>query len=162
MIRVQRVMESDSLISPNMRSSSLAGPPSCLCAANQMTLQDVWHHCAEHGWSLEVLYPHCHQLFNTMVSTKEVLEDLFGHLSHRDKTDNRNLVQMSPERAWFHAVLNPRWLTDAWPCLQLQEGDLQNRTAINLARGRNVYLPSTAKNSSNAYGHLLEIVDRGF
>ena len=107
------------------------------------------------------MYTHLHHIFNSMISTKEVLEDMFGHLSHRNKVDNKNLVQMSPERAFFHAVLNPRWLTDAWPTVSLQPGDLQNRKAVTVARGRNVYLPTTAKGSSNAYGHLVEVVDKG-
>ena len=96
-----------------------------------------------------------------MISTKEVLEDVFGHVSSRNKTDLRNNTGMSVERTFFHTVINPRWKTEAWPCLSLQPGDLQNREALNFARGRNIYIPTTRKDSSETLKDLKALVDAG-
>jgi len=115
----------------------------------------------QYGWDLDIAFPHIFRLFSTMVSTKEVLEDLFGYLSQRNKTDVSGSTRMSVERAFFLATMNPRWKTDAWPAAQIQEGDLQSTKATNFLRGRQVYLPSSKHQASETKSELKQIIDSG-
>ena len=115
----------------------------------------------QYRWDLEIAFPHVFRLFSTVVSTKEVLEDLFGYLSQRNKTDVSGSTRMSVERAFFLSTMNPRWKTDAWPAVQTQEGDLQSAKATNFLRGRQVYLPSSKHQASATKTRLKEIVDSG-
>ncbi|CAJ1340518.1 unnamed protein product, partial [Effrenium voratum] len=79
----------------------------------------------------------------------------------RNKSDVKGYTQMSLERAWFHVTTNPRWVGDGWPALRLQPGDLQCKDALNYARGRAVYVPSTRKDFSETLRDMKEVVDAG-
>ena len=122
-------------------------------------LQEMWQEAAQHDWAFERLYPQAYRLFDAMVSTKEVLEDCFGHLAYRNK-DNRNPLFMTVERLFFHAALSPRWLDQAWPRVEVQPGDLRNAEALQHARGKNPFLPSKHKHSET-YAAVKEVVDAG-
>ena len=122
--------------------------------------QEMWAEGQRTGWDFEGLYAQAYRLFDVMISTKEVLEDCFGHLSYRNKQDNRNPLQMSVERVFFHAALSPRWVDKAWPRIGLQPGDLRNPESLNFSRGKDMFLPSKHR-SSETYTELKAIVDAG-
>ncbi|CAL1162709.1 unnamed protein product, partial [Cladocopium goreaui] len=48
----------------------------------------------------------------------------------------QNATQMSVERCFFHASVNPRFMSEAWPMLRLQPGDLLSSEATSYKTGR--------------------------
>ena len=52
----------------------MAQPNSC-----QNGSQELWDHCKHHKWVLESMFSHVYRLTDGPCSTKEVIEDLFGH-----------------------------------------------------------------------------------
>ena len=107
------------------------------------------------------MYQHCWRLFNTTVSTKEALEDMFGHVSRRNRADMQNATQMSVERCFFHASVNPRFMSEAWPMLRLQPGDLLSSEATSYKTGRGTYLPYVNTKTCESHKRLKELIDAG-
>ena len=125
------------------------------------SVQEMWAEGQQNGWQFESLFAQAHRLFDVMISTKEVLEDCFGYLSHRNKVDSRNPVGMSVERVYFHAAVSPRWIDSAWPRIFLQPGDLRSQEALRHARGKGAFLPSRHRNS-RTYEEVKGVVDAGW
>ena len=122
--------------------------------------EEFWDEGHKSGWEFAPLYNQAYRLFDNMISTKEVLEDCFAHLSHRNKKDNRNPLFQSAERLFFHAALSPRWIDEAWPRIRIQPGDLRNQQALHHCRGRSAYIPSRHK-GSETYAAVKKFVDAG-
>ena len=130
--------------------------PACYCSM----WQEFWDNAVQSQWSFEKSYVQSYRLFDVMVSTKEVLEDCFGYLSHRARIDNRNPLFMTAERLYFHASLSPRWIDQAWPRVMLQQGDLRSPEALSYSRGKDAFLPNK-HNRSSTYQAVKQVVDAG-
>ena len=127
----------------------------------KLALKEFWEHSNKHGWDFDMMYQHCWRLFNTTVSTKEALEDMFGHVSRRNRADMQNATQMSVERCFFHASVNPRFMSEAWPMLRLQPGDLLSSEATSYKTGRGTYLPCVNTKTCESHKRLKELIDAG-
>ena len=95
--------------------------------------KELWSHAEHFQWNLDALYGHIHRLFDTVVSTKEPLEDMIGVLTDSVKRGQRNPFKaMAPERALFDQARKIRWDTSSWPLAEVLPADFEERDMLSL------------------------------
>lgn len=78
-----------------------------------------------------------HRLFDTVVSTKEPLEDMIGVLTDTVKRGQRNPFKaLAPERALFDQARKTRWNPESWPMCQVLQGDFGDKDMLVCERNR--------------------------
>lgn len=100
------------------------------------------------------MYAHCHRLFDSVVSTKEPLEDLIGVLTDTVKRGQKNPFRaLAPERAYFDQSRKLRWDPDAFPIARVLGTDFQDKEMMTLERNRSKLFtinPKVVKTDSRA------------
>ena len=86
------------------------------------------------------MWDHIWRLTDTVISTKECLEDSFSTLADHCRRDNKNPLMIAPERAFFLTTLANRW-SNEFPYGTIKTGDLGNKTAQSFARSKEVFAP---------------------
>ena len=102
-----------------------------------LSKKELWSHAEHFEWSLDALYGHIHRLFDSVVSTKEPLEDMIGVLTDSVKRGQRNPFKaMAPERALFDQARKIRWDSTSWPLAEVLPADFEERDMLSLERNR--------------------------
>ena len=104
----------------------------CLClsvkrSCDVVPSQELWAHGRDFGWSIERLWEHLYHLGSTVLSTKEMQEDLIGDLADHSSRDQKFQTASSDERLFFSSCLSRRLQNVNY--LHLQPGDLASHEA---------------------------------
>ncbi|CAE7487371.1 HMCN1 [Symbiodinium sp. CCMP2592] len=91
-----------------------------------MDCEEYWDHAVKFDFDPPSLWDHTYRMFDTLCSTKEPLEDVFGSLAS-EFADESNQSQITLPRVFFLSSLLPRWETEEFPPVRLHLQDLQNR-----------------------------------
>ena len=101
-------------------------------------LQELWQHAERFGWNIAAIHSHIYRLADTLCSSKETVEDLFGKGADMKRQNKNPFKAGSVERFHFN---NSHWIRlpdDAWPKMQIQRDDViavqhqPRRTHVNL------------------------------
>ena len=97
--------------------------------------QDLWAHMENHSWDVSCCYAHLFRVADTLVSTKETLEDVIGRLSDF-KRDNKNPFKaLSLERGHFLSTAHMQ-ISEEWPLLRTTTADLMDKSCTGAFKGR--------------------------
>ncbi|CAK9021499.1 Hemicentin-1 [Durusdinium trenchii] len=117
---------------------------------HKLTLvNETWAHACAHGWQVDSVFAHIFFCFDTLVSTKECLEDVLGSLKSLAKNSNSNPFKAaSPERLFLQNVLSVRWDPTEFPLLRVQPGDMGSKSFYETSTARQtVFLPRKFKSN---------------
>ena len=68
------------------------GPMMLVARVVSECLQETWQHCRHFGWHPDSYYNHFWRLASTLISTKDLLEDVFADIAdHEEETRNHPL-----------------------------------------------------------------------
>ena len=125
-------------------------------------VQELWDHAEFWGWTFEAVHGHIHRLIDSLVSTKEVLEDRFGFLGDHAQRDAKFVQQASPERMFFYTTASCNLKREEFNVLEVCPGDLMNKDATSFARGRDVYeRPTRQKTTSKTLTEIKDFIKEG-
>lgn len=79
--------------------------------------QELWEHAAQHQWDLSAIHGHCHRLGDTLCSTKEMIEDNFGHGADAKRSNKNPFKSLAPEKFHLNTSLWGRLDGEQWPKL---------------------------------------------
>lgn len=94
------------------------------------------------SWQLDALYGHVYRLFDTIVSTKEPLEDSFSTIANKIRSQNKNYRTSTLERLWFIMTMSPRMNREEFPLAHLTEVDVFDRGARRQHQTQAVFFPA--------------------
>ena len=86
-------------------------------------IQEMWDHCAANAWSIHAMFDHVYRLSDTLASTKECIEDLFGAGSDLRRTNKNPWKCSTVERLHHLASYWTRLKESSWPKLKICMGD---------------------------------------
>ncbi|CAK9065522.1 unnamed protein product [Durusdinium trenchii] len=119
--------------------------------ADSDVVQQAWRAVEHPAADVEVdsVFAHIFFCFDTLVSTKECLEDVLGSLKSLAKNSNSNPFKAaSPERLFLQNVLSVRWDPTEFPLLRVQPGDMGSKSFYETSTARQtVFLPRKFKSN---------------
>ena len=85
--------------------------------------QEFWEHATQHQWDLSAIHGHCYRLGDTLASTKELIEDNFGHGADSKRSNKNPFKSLAPEKFHLNSSLWGRLDSEQWPKLGTLLGD---------------------------------------
>ena len=101
-------------------------------------LQEFWLHCKKFEWTTECMFQHCYRLADSLASSKECVEDLFGAGVDLQRT-NKNPWKTGTVEKLHH--LQSHWIRldrDQWPKVRLRQHDFAETHNTALRRHCNI------------------------
>ena len=90
-----------------------------------LCLQEAFRHLEAHRWHPDALYGHAYFLFDTLQSSKEVAEDVFGYGSDRKRSNKNPFLSNTVERFWESSLMRIRLPQEEWTPVTPQEEDYE-------------------------------------
>ncbi|CAL1153918.1 unnamed protein product [Cladocopium goreaui] len=110
------------------------GPMMLVARVVSECLQETWQHCRHFGWHPDSYYNHFWRLASTLISTKDLLEDVFADIADHEERDKKSSTPMMPETVFFYNTMSER--LGNVPFLQIQAGDFTSAAARKFSAGR--------------------------
>ena len=98
----------------------------------------MWDHCATHEWSIHAMFDHVYRLSDTLASTKECIEDLFGAGSDLRRSNKNPWKCSSVERIHHVSSYWSRLPESSWPKLKIYTGDFTSTRKEQFKRHVNI------------------------
>ena len=80
-------------------------------------VQELWDHADKHDWNIKAIHGHVFRLGDTLCSTKELVEDTFGHSADAKRQNKNPMKCLAPERFHLLTSLKGRLDPREWPTL---------------------------------------------
>lgn len=107
-------------------------------SADQTDWEEMWEHAEQHQWSIDSIFAHCFRLGDTLCSTKELIEDAFGHAADAKRANKNPLKSLAPERFHLNTSLWGRLDRDEWPKLGTELDDFGSTKGSTFSRRCNI------------------------
>eukprot|EP00435_Cladocopium_sp_Y103_P017536 s1187_g4.t1 len=95
--------------------------------ANTVTvaISEAFQHLEAQNWHPDALYGHAHFLFDTLQSSKEVAEDVFGYGADRKRANKNPFQSNTVERFWQSSLERLRLPNEEWTRVLPNEQDYE-------------------------------------
>ena len=107
-------------------------------------VKELWEHAKRWNWDYAAIHAHIFRLCDSLVSSKECVEDLFGKGADLKRSNKNPFKAGSTERFHFN---NSHWIRlpgDEWPKMMIERDDVT--TVQNQPRRTHVNLGTSAPN----------------